>query len=91
MSDEPSTRTFDPDDRLHEAIASFEMACDAGGQPDPKEWLEKYPEVASALAGFFADQKHLGLFALPAASAPWDGFENRPTSWSEHRPSIPDY
>ena len=91
MSDEPSAQAYDPDERLDEAIASFEIARDEGHKPDPKEWLKRYPDVAEGLAGFFSDQKHLALFAMPAATAPWDVFENRPTSSSLQWPAIPDY
>src|SRR6516165_7834300 len=91
MSDEPSGQSYDPDERLDEAIASFEIARDEGHKPDPQEWLKRYPDVAEGLAGFFSDQKHLAFLAMPAATAPWDGFENRPTSSSQQWPAIPDY
>jgi serine/threonine protein kinase len=55
------TTVFDhhEEDRLHEAIASFEQARDAGAVPDPRQWLARYPEVAGRLAEFFADQNQL--------------------------------
>jgi serine/threonine protein kinase len=53
MENEPSTHNHDRHDRLHEAIASFEEAIDAGGEPDPDEWLERYPELSVQLQAFF--------------------------------------
>jgi serine/threonine protein kinase len=70
MGNEPSTQTHDPYDRLHEAIASFEEAIDAALDPDPQVWLERYPEVASRLAEFFAAQKGLKQLANPLLPPP---------------------
>src|SRR5262249_48356367 len=46
MGSEIATGRYDPDDRLHEAVASFEQAVDAKLNPDPEEWLARYPDVA---------------------------------------------
>src|SRR5215831_4341756 len=54
MGSEIATGPYDPDDRLHEAIASFEEARDAGLNPDPEEWLARYPDVAERLREYFA-------------------------------------
>jgi serine/threonine protein kinase len=62
MVDEPSKGPYVPESRLHEAIASFEQARDAGQDPNPQEWLGRYPEVAAQLADFFADE--LGVHQL---------------------------
>lgn len=43
----------DPDARLREAIAAFEQARGAGQQPDPREWLALYADVADQLAVYF--------------------------------------
>jgi hypothetical protein len=51
MGDEIATGSYDPDDRLHEAIASFEQARDEGLNPDPEEWLAHYPDVARRKGG----------------------------------------
>jgi serine/threonine protein kinase/O-acetyl-ADP-ribose deacetylase (regulator of RNase III) len=53
MASEPTTDRYDPDDRLQEAITCFEEARDAGRDPDPEEWLRRYPEVAVRLKDFF--------------------------------------
>jgi tRNA A-37 threonylcarbamoyl transferase component Bud32 len=53
MATGPTTEPYDPDDRLHEAIASFEEARDAGRDPDPEDWLRRYREIAGRLAAFF--------------------------------------
>jgi serine/threonine protein kinase len=82
MANEPTTGPDNTADRLHEAIASFEEARDAGLDPDPREWLRRYPDVAGRLADFFAARKDLGKFAAPPlpAGTPADPF-----------PDIPDY
>jgi hypothetical protein len=66
---EPNTERADPDDRLHEAIAAFEEARDAGHSPDPQEWLHRYPEVAARLTAFFAGRKGLEQLVMPLLPA----------------------
>jgi hypothetical protein len=51
--------------RLHEAVASYLQALDAGAAPDQAAWLERYPEVADDLRAFFADQERLHHLAEP--------------------------
>jgi len=65
MANELTTDQYEPEGRLHEAIASFELARDAGQDPKPQEWMGRYPEVASQLADFFADQEHLQRLVGP--------------------------
>jgi WD40 repeat protein len=65
MANEPSTIAYDPEERLHEAIAAFEQARDDGRNPDPAAWLDDYPDVADRLAGYFADQNGLKRLAAP--------------------------
>jgi serine/threonine-protein kinase len=77
MADELTTVPEDPDDRLHEAIASFEQARDAGRNPDPADWLSRYPDLADRLPAYFADQQPLQRMAAPPS--PTDiGAENVP-------------
>src|SRR6516164_6088717 len=59
MAEQTTIPDYQEEDRLHEAIASFEQARDAGAFPDPRQWLNRYPEVAGRLAEFFADQNEL--------------------------------
>src|SRR5215471_2432872 len=59
MAEQTTIPDYQEEDRLHEAIASFEQALDAGAVPDPRQWLDRYPEVAGRLAEFFADQHEL--------------------------------
>jgi serine/threonine protein kinase len=59
-----------PNDRLHEAIASFEMACDAGQNPDPQEWLKRYPDVGPKLAEYFEGIEQLRVAASKGWSKP---------------------
>src|SRR5262245_3922234 len=72
MSHEPSTISYDLEDRLHEAIASFEQAVDAKLSPDPEEWLARYPDVAERLREHFAAAGLLKRLAepLPPPEAP---------------------
>jgi eukaryotic-like serine/threonine-protein kinase len=55
MANEPSTISYDPEDRFNEAIASFEQARDDGRNPDPEQWPIRYPDVAERLRTYFAD------------------------------------
>jgi hypothetical protein len=59
MGNKPSTVSYDPDERLHEAIASFELARDNGRNPDPQKWLDDYPDVATRLAAHFRTQQEI--------------------------------
>jgi WD40 repeat protein/predicted Ser/Thr protein kinase len=73
MANEPSTVAYDPEDRLHEAVASFEEAVDGKLSPDPEEWLARYPDVAERLREHFAAAgvlKRLAESPPPEAPAP---------------------
>src|SRR5262245_65174319 len=73
MRHEASTISCDLEDRLHEAVASFEEARDAGLNPDPAEWLARYPDVAERLREYFAAAgllKPLAELLPPEAPAP---------------------
>src|SRR4051794_2959866 len=65
MANERTTIPYDPEDRLHEAVASYEEAVDAGLNPDPAEWLGRYPDVAARLRQYFVDCKRLEQRAEP--------------------------
>jgi hypothetical protein len=56
MANERTTIPYDPEDRLHEAITSFEQACDDGLNPDPAVWLARYSDVSDRLRKYFANQ-----------------------------------
>src|SRR5262245_60538415 len=80
MAEQTTTVGYQEEDRLHEAIASFEQARDAGEAPDPRQWLDRYPEIAGRLAKYFADRdelrRRLGDALLPPP---------------EMAPQVPDY
>src|SRR5262245_11813775 len=59
------TLVLNRQERLHEAVASYLQALDAGTAPDPGAWLERYAEVADDLRAFFADQERLHHLAEP--------------------------
>lgn len=65
-----TTLPFDPDEKLHEAIASFEQARDGGQTPDPIEWMARYPELANRLRQYFGSRAMFGPFATPAPTGP---------------------
>jgi serine/threonine-protein kinase len=53
------------EERLAEAVLSFERALDEGRSPDPAEWLARYPDLADELRSFFADQAAAARAAGP--------------------------
>src|SRR5262245_33185553 len=48
MANKPSTISYDPEARPHEAIASCEQARDEGLDPDPAGWSKRSPERPGA-------------------------------------------
>ena len=68
MSSLPASRPGDHSERelrLHEVIAAYLEAIEAGDEPDRAELLAREPELAGELAAFFANQDHLGRLAVP--------------------------
>ena len=51
--------------RLHDVIAAYLEALEAGSPPDRGELLRREPELAAELADFFANRDHLARFASP--------------------------
>jgi WD40 repeat protein/serine/threonine protein kinase len=93
MAEELATDQYQSDSRLHEAIASFEQARDAGQHPNPQEWLGRYPEVASQLADFFADELRVHQLLGPLRPEASRVAEGRPAPGDEPEtfPDIPGY
>jgi serine/threonine protein kinase len=73
MSNEASTVAYDPEERFHEAICSFEQAVDARLNPDPRVWPDRYPDVADRLRQYFADREPIEQPRPPLPSIP--GYE----------------
>src|SRR5262245_13577829 len=76
MATDPSTVLDDSGDRLHEAIAAFEEAVDAGQNPDQGDWLIRYADVAERLRDYFADRERI---------------EGLPPAAPDPRPTVPGY
>src|SRR5689334_21482803 len=55
--------------RLHEIIAAYLEAVQAGHEPDREELVRRHPELAAELAAFFADHDCLRHLAVPLQSA----------------------
>jgi Ca-activated chloride channel family protein len=66
------------DERYHEAVASYLQALDAGSTPDRRQWLDRYPEVAPRLEGFFADHDRMSAAAKPPGQEPTRPFQTVP-------------
>jgi hypothetical protein len=63
-----SERTIPEDDRqrrLEEAMAEYLIAADAGKCPEAAEFLSRYPDLRSELAGFLADLSALSGMIEP--------------------------
>jgi hypothetical protein len=53
---------------FNEILAEYESAIDAGRNPDPQVYLERYPEHREELEKFFADQDRIDAMAKPLHS-----------------------
>jgi serine/threonine-protein kinase len=62
--------------QLDEVIAEYLEAVDAGGRPDPAEWLARFPDLAEPLACFFADQGRVHGLLAPLGTAGERGGES---------------
>ena len=56
------------EERLHDAVAAYLEAAEAGPAPDQGQWLARYPEFAGELAEFFAARGRLTSLASPLPS-----------------------
>src|SRR5262245_39456587 len=66
MTAEPATP--EEPERLHEAVACYLQAVDAGQTSETIEWLDRYPGMAEELKSFFADQERFRALAAPLVS-----------------------
>ena len=56
---------LDRDRRLDEVVTAYLKAMEAGENPEPAQWLERYPDLAAELKSFFAAQKQIVGMAGP--------------------------
>jgi tetratricopeptide (TPR) repeat protein/tRNA A-37 threonylcarbamoyl transferase component Bud32 len=55
----------DTEQAFAEAVTAYWKAVEAGQAPQAREWLARYPEVATELAEFFAGREELDRLAAP--------------------------
>lgn len=60
------TNPDEREQRLDEAVTSWLRANEQGAAPDPRVWLDRYPDLAEDLQAFFNANQCLGQ-----AAAPW--------------------
>src|SRR4051812_2629330 len=51
--------------RVATAVAFYHQALEAGHRVDPREWLDRYPELADDLAEYFEAEKQFDHLAWP--------------------------
>src|SRR2546428_10596267 len=54
---------------LDDVLTAYLQAVDAGQSPDRREWLIRYPHLASELDEFFADQDKIVSWTEPIRAA----------------------
>jgi WD40 repeat protein/tRNA A-37 threonylcarbamoyl transferase component Bud32 len=64
MADEP-TVSVDREQRLDQVVTDYLKALRAGQAGEPREWLERYPDLAAELSDFFADRAYMDRVAEP--------------------------
>src|ERR1700726_4952125 len=79
MTNDPTPST-EREQRLHEVLAAYLEAVEAGQQPKREEWLARHPDLAGELGAFLDAQEHIDRIAEPlrqpdAAAQPNRGSE----------------
>jgi tetratricopeptide (TPR) repeat protein/tRNA A-37 threonylcarbamoyl transferase component Bud32 len=62
---EETNAVLEREQRLDEAVTSYLEAAESGREPDPEEWLSRYPELTTELREFFADQDRVVRLTAP--------------------------
>jgi serine/threonine-protein kinase len=75
MASEP-TSLSEREERFGEIAFAYLRAREEGRHPDPREWLDRYPEFAPELASFFSDQDEVDRLGAPLREMA--GVANRP-------------
>jgi hypothetical protein len=58
-----ATRLSEHDRRLDEIVTAYLKAVEAGDNPEPNDWLQRYPDLAAELSAFFAGQAQVAALA----------------------------
>jgi serine/threonine protein kinase len=66
---EPRPDSPSREERINKAIADYLTAAQAGQRPDPREWLDRFSDVADELRSFFSDRDGFLAFAGGPPSA----------------------
>ena len=66
----PTSQPGERDQRLDEAVAEYLEAVDGGGQPDAKEWLDRFPDLRPELERFFTGQAQVGALLVSLSPQP---------------------
>ncbi|MGF1582080.1 MAG: protein kinase [Gemmataceae bacterium] len=67
MNNQTTSRNSIP--LLNELVTDYFRALEAGGRPNPEDWVARYPEYASELREFFEGHLHVDLIAGPLREA----------------------
>ncbi len=82
-----ATETFDDrEERLGELFSDWLEVLESGQSPDRQEWLARYPEYASELEEFLADEDRMRSLAAPLREAAQAAFVATPLPWETLSP-----
>jgi hypothetical protein len=67
---EPTLNTSSREERIDKVIADYLAAVEAGQRPDPRAWLDCFPDLADELRSFFANRDGFLAFAGESPAPP---------------------
>jgi hypothetical protein len=79
--DSENSGTSERERRLDEVVTAYLKAVEAGQHPEPKDWLQRYPDLAAELSAFFAGQEKVvalaGAVTVPPGQSSGEGILGR--------------